>query len=82
MADRQIKLIWDFRGVSARNTAKHHEIHLKEYVLAHNMTLNITGCTEIHNMHSIAFLVVNESEMMTVRDTLRPHRAKVYIPID
>ncbi|ASO08317.1 MAG: hypothetical protein HUJ11_04155 [Arenibacter algicola] len=82
MADRQIKLIWDFRGESAQNTAKHHKIHLEEYVLAQNLTFNITGNKDLNNMHSIAYLVVSESEMIAVRDALKPHRGEVYTPID
>jgi len=30
--NRQIKLIWDFRGQAAVKTAEHHEIHLKEFL--------------------------------------------------
>ena len=78
MNERQIKLIWDFRGPSAENTAKHHKIHLEEYVLSQNLSLNITGNSNINDMHSIAFLVVTESEIITVRDTLKPHRGEVY----
>ena len=29
--DRKIKLLWDFRGEDAKETAKHHTIHLKEF---------------------------------------------------
>jgi len=29
-------------------------------------------------MHTIAFLVVNESEMKPIRDALKPHRGQVY----
>lgn len=82
MADRLIKLIWDFRGESAQNTAIHHKTHLKEYVLAKNLTLNITGHRDLSNMHSIAYLVVNEAEMITVRDALKPHRGEVYTTSD
>jgi hypothetical protein len=82
MADRQIKLIWDFRGESAQNTAIHHKIHLEEYVLAQNLTLNITGHKDLSNMHSIAYLVVSEAEMITVRDALKPHRGEVYTTSD
>ncbi len=78
MQERKIKLIWDFRGTAAAKTAEHHEIHLKEYVTAKKLNLNITGCTTFNDMHSIAFLVVNESEMITVRDALKPHRGEVY----
>ncbi|MCM4173698.1 hypothetical protein DHD32_19675 [Arenibacter sp. TNZ] len=82
MEDRQIKLIWDFRGESAQNTAKHHRIHLEEYILAQNLTFNITGSSTLNDMHSIAYLVVTESEMIPVRDALKPHRGEVYTSKD
>lgn len=82
MKDRQIKLIWDFRGESAQNTAKHHRIHLEEYILAQNLTFNITGSSTLNDMHAIAYLVVTESEMIPVRDALKPHRGEVYTSKD
>lgn len=75
---RQLKLIWDFRGPDALKIAEHHEIHLKEYVLAENLALNITGFNAINDLHAIAFLVVNEDQMKPVRDSLKPHRGQVY----
>lgn len=82
MKERQIKLIWDFRGESAQNTAKHHRIHLEEYILAQNLTFNITGSSTLNDMHAIAYLVVTESEMIPVRDALKPHRGEVYTSKD
>ncbi|CDF78588.1 conserved hypothetical protein [Formosa agariphila KMM 3901] len=76
---RQLKLIWDFRGPNALQTAKHHEIHLKEYIAIENLDITITGITELTEMHAIAFLVVNESDMKPVRDALKPHRGQVYL---
>jgi hypothetical protein len=29
-------------------------------------------------MHAIAFMVVEEKDMITVRDALKPHRGEVY----
>lgn len=75
---KKIKLIWDFRGPAAEKTAEHHEIHLKEFIEAEKLDLNITGFTAVTDMHSIAFLVVNEQEMITVRDALKPHRGELY----
>ncbi|WP_188620285.1 hypothetical protein [Flavobacterium suaedae] len=75
---RQIKLIWDFRGPAGAKTAEHHEIHLKEYIQIEKLPLNITGFEEITDMHAIAWMVVNESDMITVRDALKPHRGEVY----
>ena len=76
---RKLKLIWDFRGPTACKTAEHHEIHLKEYIITENLELNITGFEMISDMHAMAFMVVNETEMKPVRDALKPHRGQVYI---
>jgi len=76
--ERKLKLIWDFRGPSAKHTAEHHQLHLKEYVLAEKLSFNITGSDHITDMHSIAYLVVIESEMKKVRDALKPHRGQLF----
>ncbi len=76
---RQIKLIWDFRGESAEKTAQHHEIHLKEYIKSEGLHLNITGFEIKNELHSIAYMVVEESNMISVRDALKPHRGEVYL---
>ena len=75
---RKIKLIWDFRGLDSEKTAQHHEIHLKDYIKLENLQLNITGFEVKNEMHSIAFMVVQEEEMIAVRDILKPHRGEVY----
>ncbi|HEY0092564.1 MAG TPA: hypothetical protein VGB43_08770 [Flavobacterium sp.] len=76
--DRQIKLIWDFRGPASSKTAEHHEKHLKEYIMMEKLPLNITGFEIVNDMHSIAFMVVNEVNMISVRDALKPHRGEVF----
>ena len=75
---RKIKLIWDFRGSEAEKTAEHHVNHLKQYIAAEKLDLDITGFSILNEFHSIAFMVVNESEMIAVRDRLKPHRGEVY----
>lgn len=75
---RKIKLIWDFRGEVAAKTAEHHEIHLKEFIEAEKLALNSTGFEIQNEMHSIAFMVVEEKDMIAVRDALKPHRGEVY----
>lgn len=75
---RQIKLIWDFRGPSSAKTAEHHEIHLKEYIAIEKLPINTTGFEIINDMHSIAWMVVNDNYMITVRDALKPHRGELY----
>ncbi|MDO6758997.1 hypothetical protein Q4566_02195 [Tamlana sp. 2_MG-2023] len=75
---RKLKLIWDFHGPNAEKTAEHHNIHLKDYIKLENLDISITGVSNLSDMHSIAFLVVNESEMKPIRDALKPHRGQVY----
>ena len=76
---RNIKLIWDFRGSASAKTAEHHEVHLKEFIIAEKLPINITGYKIIDEMYSIAFMVVNDENMILVRDALKPHRGEVYL---
>lgn len=75
---RKIKLIWDFRGPASAKTAEHHEIHLKEYLEQEKYALKLTGFEIINEMYAIAYLVVEEADMITFRDILRPHRGEVF----
>lgn len=75
---RKLKLIWDFRGPVSQKTAEHHLIHLKEYISLNTLDISITGIETLSDMHSLAYLVVNEPEMKPIRDALKPHRGQVY----
>lgn len=75
---RKIKLIWDFRGPTSAKTAEHHEIHLKEFIEAEKLHLNITGFEIYNEMQAIAFMVVTDENMITVRDALKPHRGEIF----
>jgi hypothetical protein len=74
---RKIKLIWDFRGEAAAKTAEHHAIHLNEYLEKEKLTLEKTGFEILNEMHAIAFVVVEEKDMIRFRDALKPHRGEV-----
>jgi hypothetical protein len=75
---RKIKLIWDFRGPASAKTAEHHEIHLKEFIVAEKLPLNITGFEVYNEMYACAFMVVTDEHMIPVRDALKPHRGEIY----
>ena len=76
---KQIKLIWDFRGSTAAKIAEHHEVHLKEFIDSEQIDLKITGFEIKNEFHAIAFMVVTETDMLLVRDALKPHRAELYV---
>lgn len=77
--ERQIKLIWDFRGTDALKTAEHQEIHLKEFIQIEQLPITITGFESKTEFHAIAFIVVNDDLMRKLRDVLKPHRGELYI---
>ena len=75
---RKLKLIWDFRGPSALKIAEHHEIHLKQYISINKLNITITGTETFSDIHTIAFMVVDEDQLKPIRDVLKPHRGLVH----
>jgi hypothetical protein len=75
--NRKIKLIWDFRGLEALEIAKHHCIHLQEFSEKEDLSFHEISTHEISEMYCIAFITVNESDMLIFRDALKPHRGEV-----
>ncbi|WP_431167336.1 hypothetical protein [Tenacibaculum halocynthiae] len=74
---RKIKLIWDFKGPDGLETAKHHCIHLKEFAQIDSLNYHEVAYNELNDLHTIAFIIVNESDMKTFRDALKPHRGEI-----
>jgi len=74
---QRIKLIWDFRGPDALHTAKHHQIHLDEYVKAEKIPNPKSGFEQLSEFYSVAFLTVDKENMIAVRDALKPHRGEI-----
>lgn len=72
--NRKIKLLWDFRGPDALETAKHHTIHLKEFAKKENLKFYEVSITERNPMLVSAFITVDEKEMKIYRNALKPHR--------
>lgn len=74
---RKIKLIWDFKGPDGLATAKHHCIHLKEFTQIDGLAYYEVNHKEFNPMHTIAFIIVDESNMKIFRDALKPHRGEL-----
>ena len=75
--DRKLKLIWDFKGPNGLKTAEHHCIHLKDFANLEQLNYHEVNSLEITDMHSIAFITVDEIDMKTFRDALKPHRGEI-----
>ena len=74
---RKIKLIWDFKGPEGLETAKHHCIHLKEFAQIDELFFHEIAFKSYNEMHSVAYIIVNEADMKTFRDALKPHRGEL-----
>ncbi|KGL61906.1 hypothetical protein [Polaribacter sp. Hel1_85] len=74
---RKIKLLWDFRGPDAKETAKHHCIHLKEFATIENLNFHEIDIQEKNEMLFSAFITVDEKYMKIFRDALKPHRGEI-----
>lgn len=74
---RKIKLLWDFRGPDAKETAKHHTIHLKEFATLENLDFFEIDILEKNPMLFAAFITVAEKDMKIYRDALKPHRGEL-----
>lgn len=75
---RKIKLIWDFKGPTALGTAQHHCIHLKEFAEKENLVFHKIDHEVVNDMWASAFIAVNETDMITYRNALKPHRGEVF----
>jgi hypothetical protein len=76
MSEPRIKLIWDFHGPDAEKIAQHHVIHLNDFAKIEQLALPLTGVESVSEMHFIAYLVVDQYQMIAVRDALKPHRGQ------
>mgnify|MGYP000468795961 CR=1 FL=1 len=75
--NRKIKLIWDFNGEDSLAIAKHHCIHLKEFAEKEKLHCYTIESVQVHEYKAIAFILVDEIDMKTYRDALKPHRGEI-----
>ena len=74
---RKIKLLWDFRGPEAQEIAKHHTIHLKEFVNIEKLHFYEIDIKNSNPMLCSAFITIDEKDLTTFRDALKPHRGEL-----
>ena len=72
----KIKLIWDFFGPEGQRTADHHCKHLREFVEREAVTYHGAGTEHSQDGHSMAWLVVEESDVTSLRAVLNPSRGR------
>ncbi|MFB0925697.1 MAG: hypothetical protein QMB65_10535 [Vicingaceae bacterium] len=76
--DRKIKIIWEFSGPDAEQTAKHHQIHLEDFGEKEKLECSIGGTEYVNHLVWIAYMIVFEKDAVLVRDALKPLRAEIF----
>ncbi len=75
--NRKIKLIRNFRGSEALEIVKHHCIHLEEFAIKEKLYFHEISTNQTSEMYCLAFITVDEKDMIIFRDALQPHRGEV-----
>ena len=73
----KIKLIWDFRGPNGKNTAIHHEKHIKEFFEIEKKTLINSGVETLNEFHHTAFAVILKTDLEQIKLALKPSRGQI-----
>ena len=70
------RLLWDFRGPAAAQTAAHHVIHLDEFFQRESFSCHETGVLEQSPMWQSAYAIVDLTDAQALREILKPHRGQ------
>ena len=73
----KIKLIWDFRGSNGKNTATHHEKHLKEFFKIENKKMFQSGTEALNELHHLAYIIILKKDLDEIKLMLKPHRGEI-----
>ena len=73
----KIKLIWDFRGPNGKNTATHHEKHLKEFFKSENKKMFQSGTEALNELHHLAYIIILKKDLDEIKLMLKPHRGEI-----
>lgn len=76
---RKIRLLWDFRGPDSLETAKHHVIHLKEFVEIDHLPYVESAVIEQNKYVNSAYIIISESDLDIFKTALKPHRITVVV---
>ena len=75
--NRKIKLLWDFRGEDAKEIAIHHTKHLRVFATLESLNYHEIDIQENNPMLVSAYITVDEKDMKTYRDALKPQRGEL-----
>jgi hypothetical protein len=76
--NRKIKLIWEFSGPDAEETAKHHSAVIEGVIAQENLEVSISGTEYISHVSWLAYLIVLEKNVPVIKGILKPLRSEIF----
>ena len=73
----KIKFLWDFRAPNSLKIAEHHCVHLREYATKEKLDYHQIEKQIISEMYTIAYLIIDKTDMDLHRKLLQPHRGQI-----
>ena len=73
---QKIKLLWDFRGPSAKKIANHHLKHLKDFFKVEDKQLIESGIKKEDEFHYVSFAVISDKDLGIIKLNLKPNRGQ------
>lgn len=72
---KNVKLIWDFKGIESNKTAEHFHVHLVDFLKNHQILKYTSKVELVNEFHSINFLIIDEAYIALIKNALKPNRA-------
>ena len=70
-----LKFVWEFFGSDSEQLAKHHLIHLEEFLHKEEIIFSKIGVTKESLNFSYSFVVLSSSYLEIIKLSLKPHKA-------
>ena len=71
---KKLKLVWNFSGFDALKIAKHHLVHLEEYLKKENIESLQLDTESTSEFSAISFLVIYDQFLDKIRADLKPNQ--------
>ena len=70
-----LKFVWEFFGPDSFKLSHHHYLHLKEFLEKENISHSAIGTTFEAENFSFSYVVVDDSLLELIKNSLKPHKA-------
>lgn len=73
----KIKLIWDFRGPSSKQTSTHFKTHLLEFFKEEKLEYYSCEVETVNESYHYTFIITNKSNLALIKTVLKPNRGQL-----